>query len=157
MTYLIKLAAGKLNDPILMDWAIDRYRHAREGRRQQQKAMGQAWFDELTLRRWLDSDDHEILNRLFVHLPGERFSNLGQAIGERWNTWGGNLAYHSAPVLAQYQPDLAWRCFAEPPGGRHRDVESILGVIRSLALLPREDGLVLLKAISKQVIASTED
>ena len=157
MTHLIKLATGKLNDPILMDWALDRYRQASEGRSQRQEAMEQAWFDELTLRRWLNSDDHETLNRLFVHLPEEQFSNLGQAIAERWNDWGGNLAYHSAPVLARYQPELAWRCFAEPPGGRHRDVESILGAIRSLVVLPREEGLVLLKAIATQVIASTED
>jgi len=156
MTHLIKLATGKLNDPILMDWALDRYRQAREGHSPRQQAMEQTWFDELTLRRWLNSDDHETLNRLFVHLPEEQFSNLGQAIAERWNDWGGNLAYHSAPVLARYQPELAWRCFAEPPGGRHRDVESILGVIRSLPVLPPEDGLVLLKAIATQVIASTE-
>ena len=118
MTHLIKLATGKLNDPILMDWALDRYRQASEGRNQRLQSMEQAWFDELTLRRWLNSDDHETLIRLFVHLPEEQFSNLGQAIAERWNDWGGNLAYHSAPVLARYQPELAWRCFAEPPGGR---------------------------------------
>jgi tetratricopeptide (TPR) repeat protein len=157
MTHLIKLATGKLNDPILMDWALDRYRQASEGRSPRQQAMEQAWFDELTLRRWLNSDDHETLNRLFVHLPEERFSNLGQAIAERWNDWGGNLAYHSAPILARYQPELAWRCFAEPPGGRHLDVESILGIIRSLKVLPPDEGLVLLKAIATQVIASTED
>jgi hypothetical protein len=125
MMDLIELATGKLNDPMLMDWAIDRYREAREGRSERQKLMEQTWFDALTLRRWLNSDDQEILNRVFVHLPGERFANLGQAVGERWNTWNGSLAFHSAPILARYQPDLAWRRFAEPPGGRRRDVESI--------------------------------
>ena len=92
MTHLVELATGKFNDPILMDWVLDRYRQAREGHSQCQEAMEQAWFDELTLRRWLNSDDHETLNRLFVNLPEERFSNPGQAIGERWNSWGGNLA-----------------------------------------------------------------
>jgi len=157
MTDLIELASGKLNDAILMDWTLDRYRQARKGRSQRQEAMKQAWFDKLALRRWLNSDDQETLNRLFVHLPQEWFANLGQAIGERWNKWGGNLAYHSAPILARYQPDSAWRCFAEPPGGRHRDIESILGIIRSLSVLPREEGLQLLKVIVKQVFASTED
>ena len=157
MIDLIELATGKLNDPILIDWAIDRYREAREGRSKRQRVMEQQWFDDLTLRRWLNSDDQEILNRLFVHLPEDRFANVGQAIGERWNTWKGSLAYHSAPILARYQPDLAWRCFAEPPGGRHRDVESILGVIRSLAVLPREDGVQLLKAVARQVFSSDEE
>jgi hypothetical protein len=74
-----------------MDWAIDRYRQARKGRSQRQEAMEQACFDDLTLHRWLNSDDQETLSRLFVHLPEEQFANLGQAIGERWNIWGGNL------------------------------------------------------------------
>ena len=130
MTDLIERATGKLNDPILMDWAISRYGQMEKYYPQHREAMEQAWFDELTLRRWLDSDNEDILNRLFVYLPAERFVNLGQAIGEHWGHWRGNLAYHSAPVLAQYQPDLAWKCFAEPQGGRHRYVESILGIIR---------------------------
>jgi hypothetical protein len=157
MTHLIKLAAGKLNDPILMDWALDRYRQASKGHSHCKEAMERAWFDELTLRRWLNSDDQETLNRLFVHLLEEQFANLAKTIGERWSNWSGSLAYHSAPVLARYQPDLAWRCFAEPSGGRHRDIESILGVIRSLSVLPREEGLQLLKAMAKQVLTSTED
>jgi len=140
-----------------MDWAIDRYRQARKGRSQRQEAMEQAWFDDLTLHRWLNSDDQETLSRLFVHLPEEQFANLGQAIGERWNIWGGNLTYHSAPILARYQTDLAWRCFAEPSGGRHRDIESILGVIHSLTVLPREEGVQRLDAIAKQVLTSIED
>jgi tetratricopeptide (TPR) repeat protein len=119
--------------------------------------LEQAWFDELTLRRWLNSDDQETLNRLFVHLPEEQFANLARAIGERWNDWSGSLAYHSAPVLARYQPELAWRCFAEPPGGRHRDIESILGIIRSLPILPHDDGLKLLNTITQQIVTSTED
>ena len=157
MTDLIKLAIGKLNDPILMDWALDRYRQASKGHSHRQKAMEQAWFDELTLRRWLNSGDQETLNRLFVHLPEELFANLGQAIGERWSDWGGNLAYHSAPVLARYQPNLAWKCFAEPKGRQRRDFESILGIIRSLTVLPHDDGLHLLKAITQQILTSTED
>jgi len=157
MTDLIELAAGKLNDAILMDWALDRYRQAIKGHSQHHEAMEQAWFDELALRRWLNSDDQETLNRLFAHLPEEQFANLAQAIGERWNKWSGSLAYHSAPVLARYQPDSAWCCFAEPPGGRHRDIESILGIIRSLTILPHDDGLQLLKTISQQILTSTKD
>jgi hypothetical protein len=31
MTDFIELAKGKLNDPILMEWALDRYRGAEKG------------------------------------------------------------------------------------------------------------------------------
>ena len=44
MTHLIKLAAGKLNDPILMDWALDRYRQASKGQNHRQEELEQAWF-----------------------------------------------------------------------------------------------------------------
>lgn len=44
MTDIIQLAKGKLNDPILMEWALDRYRDARMGAQQRREAMGQAWF-----------------------------------------------------------------------------------------------------------------
>jgi len=112
MTDLIELATGKRNDPILMDWAISRYWQMEKRHPQHREAMEQSWFDDLTLRRWLDSDNEDILTRLFVHLPAERFVNLGHTIGEHWGHWSGNLAYHSAPVLAQFQPDFAWKCFA---------------------------------------------
>ncbi len=157
MTDLIELAAGKLNDPILMDWAISRYGQMENYDPQHRDSMEQAWFDDLTLRRWLDSDNEDIITRLFVNLPADRFVNLGQAIGERWGGWSGNLAYHSAPILAQHQPNIAWKCFAEPQEGRHRDVESVLGVIRSLPFLPTDEGLQLLKAITQQIVNSTKD
>lgn len=57
MTDLIELATGKLNDPIFMDWAINRYSQMEKCHPQHRNAMEQAWFDYLTLRRWLDSDN----------------------------------------------------------------------------------------------------
>ena len=73
MTDCIPLAKGKLNDPILMEWALRRHRNAQAGVPERQEAMERTWFDDLTLRRWLDSDDHETLARLFSQLPAERF------------------------------------------------------------------------------------
>ncbi len=156
MTDLIDLAKGKLNDPILMEWALDRYRDTEKGGGQIREAMEQAWFDDLTLRRWLDTDDKDILTSLFSQLPPARFANLGQAIGERWGKWKGTLAYNSAPVLARYQPDLALKCFLEPQGGRHPDTDTVVGIIRGLLFLPREDGQALLKAIFDQTLKSKD-
>jgi hypothetical protein len=150
MTNLIPLATGKLDDPILMDWALDRYRDARIGDPGRRQAMEQAWFDDLTLRRWLDSDDQEILARLFLELPAERFANLAQAIGERWGHWGGPLAHRAAPVLARHAPDPAWRCFAKPDGNRHRDAYAVLGIVGALPLLPSETGRGLIAAIAEE-------
>jgi hypothetical protein len=54
MTDLIELATGKLNDPIFMDWAINRYSQMEKCHPQHRNAMEQAWFDYLTLRRWFE-------------------------------------------------------------------------------------------------------
>lgn len=70
MTDLIELAKGKLNDPILMDWVLDRYRDAEMGEPRCQHAMERAWFDELRLLCWLGSDDQDILTRLQVIFRG---------------------------------------------------------------------------------------
>lgn len=45
MTDLIPPATGKLDDPILMDWALDRYRDARTVDPRRRQAMEQTWFD----------------------------------------------------------------------------------------------------------------
>ena len=38
--------------------------------------MEQAWFHDLALRRWIDTDNHEILEALFRMLPARLFRNL---------------------------------------------------------------------------------
>ena len=151
MIDLITLAKGKLDDSILMPWALDRYRQARPGSR---AAMERAWFDDLTLRRWLASDDQDTLERLFSELPAERFANLGQAIGECWGRWTGRLAYHAALVLARFEPDLAEQCFASPGGQRQPDAYIVLGMIQALPLLPPESARSLLGVIVAQVLAA---
>ncbi len=60
MTDFIRLAKGKLNDPILMEWALDRYRNVEEGAQKYREAMEHAWFDDLTLRRWLEVDHPQL-------------------------------------------------------------------------------------------------
>ena len=70
MTDLIELAKGKRNDPIPMDWALDRYCDAEMGEPRCRRAMELAWFDELMLRRWLVSDNQDILTRLQVIFRG---------------------------------------------------------------------------------------
>ncbi len=157
MIDLIDLAKGKLSDPILMEWALDRYRDAEKGNPQRREAMEQAWFDELTLRRWLDAGHSDILTRLFSQLPAAQFAHLGQAIGERWGRWSGSLACRSAPILARYQPDLAWKCFAEPQSERHPDADTVLGITRGLIFLPQDSGQALLRAISDQTLKSKND
>jgi hypothetical protein len=89
--------------------------------------MERAWFYDLTLHRWLDSDIHDLLARLFFQLLAECCSNLGQAIGEQWGHWRGSLAYHAAPVLAHHKRVSPGSAFAEPERKRHPDAHAVIG------------------------------
>jgi hypothetical protein len=125
--------------------------------------MAETWFDDRTLRRWLDQVDEEIRARLFSVLPAQRFGQLGEHIAERWDTWTGNLAYHAAPVLALAQPTLAVKSFSAAVGRSGNDFRTFSGIIRSLSMLPDEDGHRLLTKIadrlteSKQSVALSRD
>ena len=152
MTALTDLAKGKLQDPILMDWALDRYREAQKRGPQYSEAMEHAWFDDLALRRWLERDDDEILSRLLRGLPPERFEALGQAIAQRWSRWNGDVTRHAAPLLARYHPDLALNCFLEWEGTRHGDSETLFGILRALPWLPRDKGAEHLRRIAKETL-----
>ena len=157
MSELIKLAKGKLDDPILLEWALNRYRDAKERGGYPQDQMEQIWFDDLTLSRLLANHDQEILGRLFSLLPAEKFANLGPVIGKQWKHWSGNLARLSAPVFARYDSENAFNCFQRPPGGGHPDAETVLGVIHGLPYLPCDEGLSLLLEISDEVKRTEEN
>ncbi|WP_240905850.1 SEC-C metal-binding domain-containing protein [Thiorhodococcus mannitoliphagus] len=148
MTNLIDLAKGKLNDPILMDWAIDRYKDAAPAGASRRHAMESNWFDEVTLQRWLDSNEEELLGRLFRELPTERFASLGGAISARWSGWSNNLAHQAAFVFGRVAPDLALACFRDAISRHAYDVFTLARIAETLPLLPEPGRSELLQHIA---------
>jgi hypothetical protein len=69
MRQLIECGKNKLDDPILMTWALRRYEHAQLRGPDLCRSMEEAWFHDLALRRWIDSSDHTLLKELFRILP----------------------------------------------------------------------------------------
>ncbi len=156
MPDIVQLARGKLSDPILMDWALDRYQNAARIDPERRRTMEEAWFDDLTLRRWLDNEDRGLTARLFDLLPPERFSALGDAIGERWAAWRGRLSQNAAPIFARCRPALAVESFSAVVGHLGRDVQVVLGLLRSLSLLPKTDARTLLRTVADRLMASKQ-
>jgi hypothetical protein len=98
---LIECGRGKLDDPDVMRWALHRYEHAQLRGPQYCQPMEEAWFHDLALRRWIVSDDHEVLQAAFRILPSRLFVNLKPAIVERWSRWSGYLGACATPVLVE--------------------------------------------------------
>ena len=150
MLDLLNCGKGKLDDPIIMTWALQRYQDARARSADLCRSMEEEWFHDLTLRRWIDAEDQEILPTLFRVLPVERFSNVNSAVFERWKTWSGPLARQATPVLLGNPAD-AVPLFAEHIQGELQDSNKTSAVIAALASLPEPAGLELLRGITARV------
>ena len=143
---------GRLSDPILMEWALQHYSNAENRDDDYAAELRQRWFDRDSLYHWLDGDDQSLLNRLFVYLPASVFEPLAAEIGQRWPGWSGNLAAHSAPVLANLDPVLAGQLFRTRDGDADIDAETIIGIIDALPDLPLREALTLLKVIATEIL-----
>lgn len=146
----LECGKGKLDDPVMMTWALRRYRCARVASPDLCRSMEEAWFDDLSLHRWIDADDDDVLTDLFHSLPAKRFSNLRSTVLERWKTWKGPLARHAAPVLLESPVDDVVSTFVEHIEGA-LDTDKTLAVIHSLVDLPKPMGLDLLRGITRRV------
>lgn len=135
MKDLISKAKGKLDDPIIRGWARDRYSDACKYFPEFRESMEQVWFDDLSLRRWIENDA-SVLTSLFRLLPATRFCGVQELISKRWGQWDGTLACWSAPVLAQIHPENAGKLFSNYLQSGVLDSQKILGIIRSLDQLP---------------------
>jgi hypothetical protein len=101
MRQLIECGKNKLDDPILMTWALRRYEHAQLRGPDLCRSMEEAWFHDLALRRWIDSSDHTLLKELFRILPPQLFANVRPRIVDRWITWSGGLGAEATTLLVK--------------------------------------------------------
>ena len=151
MLDLLECGKGKLDDPIIMTWALRRYQHARVQSPELCRSMEEAWFDDLTLRRWIDAEDDDVLTTLFHILPAKQFSNLKPTVVERWKTWSGPLAHHATPVLLESPLEDVIQLFVKHIEGGLLDANKTLAVVDSLVSLPQSVGLELLRDITRSV------
>jgi hypothetical protein len=105
MLDLLASGRNKLRDPVLMKWALRRFRHAQSLGSVRCHDMERAWFHDIALRHWIDSDDHDVLADLFFILPSRLFVNLRPAVLSRWNGWTGEVGAHATNVLKECPPE----------------------------------------------------
>ena len=136
MMDLLAFSRNKLHDPIVMNWALARYRHANLHRSDKCCEMERLWFHDLILGRWLNSDDSDVLANLFRILPARLFVNLKAAVLSRWMGWSGKVGAGATPVLMEYPSEDA-----VPLLGRHideqaHDLDKTFAVFSCLGDLP---------------------
>jgi tetratricopeptide (TPR) repeat protein len=152
MRQLIEYGKNKLDDPILMSWALRRYQHAQLRGSDLCRCMEEAWFHDLALRRWIDSSDHTLLEELFRVLPSRLFANVRPGLVDRWITWSGGLGAKATTVLVECPLEEVLPLLAQHIDRNLLDFQKTAAVISAIADLPSPNALPLLDDVTKRVL-----
>jgi SEC-C motif len=151
MRQLIECGKNKLDDPILMTWALRRYQYAQLRGTDLCRSMEEAWFHDLALRRWIDSSDQTLLEELLRILPARLFLNVRAPIVDRWITWSGRLGAEATNVLVTCTLEEVLALLARHIEGHLLDFQKTVAVIGAIADLPPADALPLLNDVTDRV------
>lgn len=113
MFNLISAAKGKLDDPILQEWAIRFYSKLPKNAQTERNQIEVDWFHEFFLAQIIERGDTSFLKRLFRALPPQHFSSLKHLISKNWTTWSASTVLEAADVLAVIAPDQLIQLYLE--------------------------------------------
>ena len=105
MFNLISAAKGKLDDPILQEWAIRFYSKLPRNAQAERKQMEVDWFHEFFLAQIIERGDTTFLKRLLRTLPPQHFLSLQHLIVKNWTAWPVSVVSVAADVLAVIAPE----------------------------------------------------
>jgi hypothetical protein len=161
MLDIIECAKGKLHDPFVMDWALDQYERARDAGLPIRAEMEKAWFDEPTLRLWLEKEDDLGLTRLFRELPADAFRGLAATLLERWPQMPEQVAHWAAPLLFLNPAEDVAAVFEAHVGDGSASLAQhdarLQAIIKYATRLPTTGGRALLDTITAHVLAMNDE
>ncbi len=158
MNDLADLARGKLRDPLVLDWALDRHADARCRNDGEAARLAAAWFDEQTVAHWVRDGDDDLVPQLLEELPPAAWTPVVPALVECWPAWHGRAMAAGARVLARVAPEQVLQLFSSACEAGDLDFDGLAGVIESLPALPPGDARTeLLEWIVRDVDETVED
>ncbi len=113
MTNFISLANGKLDNPVMQEWAIRFYDNLPDNLLAEKNQIETEWFHELFIAQLIDREEISLLSRLFRILPAHKFSNLNNLIINNWSTWPATVVNNAAKILAVNAPHELLRLFQD--------------------------------------------
>ena len=111
MFNLITAANGKLDDPVMREWAVLFYsalpKHAYDERIQ----IEADWFHEFFIAQMIDRGETTLLTHLFRVLPPQHLSNIKALMVKKWPERPRTLIDSTAKVLSVIAPEELLRLF----------------------------------------------
>jgi hypothetical protein len=117
--WIMVLDPEKLKDRLIVRWALDRIKHAREIEDRDQLKELSLLFNERSLVQAIEMGDRNLVSNLFVNLPADWLTSIRQHLLGSWLSWKGNVAYWSAMRIAELAPKefcSVLSAYAESPG-----------------------------------------
>lgn len=155
------LAATQLDDPLILDWALEYYSDLPAGALLKEQ-LGATWFHDLNLRRWLgesgadaaDAASVEARNRLLRSLPETALVNFASTLVDGWSTWPADATEAITRVVATLDPERAARTFAaylDQPSPRA--IERVWAIAANLDKLPEAPA----RSLFERLLPLTDD
>ena len=111
MFNLITAVNGKLDDPLIREWAVQFYSDLPKQAYDERIHIETDWFHELFIAQLIERGETTLLSRLFRALPPQHLSNLKALFLKNWVTWPSLLIDCAAKVLAIIDPEELLRLF----------------------------------------------
>lgn len=126
MIDIITAAKGKLDDPLMLEWAIRYYGDLPKSAESERAAIEETWFHEALLAELIDSGETRLLNNLLREFPARRLTGLGHLLIEHWPAWPGSLSATVSEILTAIAPDELIRLYRDAidrlPQGDNEDL-----------------------------------
>ena len=100
----INSAKDKLDDPLILEWALHYYNDLPENNIEEKARIESTWFHDLFIAQLIERNETETLSRLFNALPAQHFSSFTNLIIKHWAEWPASLANTTIPILAVNTP-----------------------------------------------------
>ena len=111
MFNLITAANGKLDDPVMREWAVQFYSDLPKHAYDERIRIEADWFHEFFIAQLIDRGETTLLAHLFRVLPPQHLSNIKALMVKKWPEWPRTLIDSTAKVLSVIAPEELLRLF----------------------------------------------
>jgi tetratricopeptide (TPR) repeat protein len=126
MINVITAAKGKLDHPLMLEWAIGYYNDLPKNAESERAAIEETWFHEVLLAELIESDETTLLNNLLWEFPAQRLTGLSHLLVKHWPAWPGSLSSTVAEILMKIAPEELIRLYRDAidrlPQGDNEDL-----------------------------------
>lgn len=126
MINVITAAKGKLDNPVMLEWAVNYYDDLPESAESERSAIEETWFHDVLLAELIESGETTLLNNLLRKFSARRLTNLSHLLVKHWPAWPGSLSATVSELLREIAPDELIRLYRDAidrlPQGDNEDL-----------------------------------